>query len=144
MKILILNGPNINLLQKRNPTFYGNLKIEEIENLIRTKFPEIDFEFFQTNKEYELIDKIHLAPNIFDGLIINPGGLSHSSVALRDALEMCPIPKVEVHLSNISSRDAFRKITLTGSVCDGSIIGFKHLGYILAVTAIININLNKS
>jgi 3-dehydroquinate dehydratase-2 len=133
MKILILNGPNLNLLGAREEKHYGALTIEELEKQIRNKFPEIEFDFFQSNHEGGLIDQIQNAEEKFDGLIINPGGFAHSSVAIRDALELCKIPKIEVHLSNVSARENFRQKLVTTPVCDGYISGFKLKSYFGAV-----------
>ncbi len=129
MKILVLNGPNLNLLGKREETHYGKLTIEDIENHVIKEFPEISFDFFQSNFEGALIEKIHSAADYFDGLIINPGGYAHTSVAIRDALTLCKIPKVEVHLSNISAREDFRNVMITAPVCNGYISGFKENSY---------------
>ncbi|NLT49974.1 MAG: type II 3-dehydroquinate dehydratase [Ignavibacteria bacterium] len=129
MKILVLNGPNLNLLGKREETHYGKLTMEDIENHLIKEFPEVSFEFFQSNFEGALIEKIHSAADYFDGLIINPGGYAHTSVAIRDALTLCKIPKVEVHLSNISAREEFRNIMITAPVCNGYISGFKENSY---------------
>lgn len=129
MKILVLNGPNLNLLGKREETHYGKLTIEDIENHVIKEYPEISFDFFQSNFEGALIEKIHSAADYFDGLIINPGGYAHTSVAIRDALTLCKIPKVEVHLSNISAREDFRNVMITAPVCNGYISGFKENSY---------------
>lgn len=144
MNIIIINGPNLNLLNKRNHQVYGDLDLHKIEEFLSTEFPQVKFEFFQSNDENKIIYKIHNAPEYFDGLIINPGGFSHSSIAIRDALEIANIPKVEVHLSNISSREDFRKTSLTASVCDGYISGFKHLSYLIAVYTILKIKQERS
>jgi 3-dehydroquinate dehydratase-2 len=133
MKILIINGPNLNLLDKRNKSIYGNLSLQNLHDQLLSIYPEIIFDFIQSNNESEIIEKIHIAPDFYHGLIINPGGLSHSSISLRDAIEICSIPKIEVHLSNLSARENFRKTSITASVCDGYISGFKHLSYIAAV-----------
>ncbi|MEG8947385.1 type II 3-dehydroquinate dehydratase [Rosettibacter firmus] len=144
MKILIINGPNLNLLKLRNPDYYGATDLNSIQEIIKNKFPDIEFEFFQSYDESSIIKSINEATNKFDGLIINPGGYSHTSVAIRDALEICKIPKVEVHLSNIQARESFRNKSITASVCDGYISGFKSYSYILGVYALINlININK-
>jgi 3-dehydroquinate dehydratase-2 len=137
MKILILNGPNLNLISQRNNLLYGNKDFNQILTELKNSFPDIIFDFFQSNSEGELIDRIQQATNLFDGLIINPGGYAHTSVAIKDALELCKIPKVEVHLSNLASREDFRQKLLTASSCDGYISGFKDIGYHLAVNAII-------
>lgn len=132
MKILVLNGPNLNLLGKREREHYGNFTLTDIEIELKKEFDDYKFEFFQSNHEGELIDKIQSAPGYFDGIIINPGGFSHSSVAVRDALAVCKIPKVEVHISNLAGREDFRKTLVTASACDGYISGFKINSYLAA------------
>ncbi len=134
MKILIINGPNLNLLGERDKTQYGNLTLSDIHDKLTEEFPEIDFEYFQSNLEGEIIEKIQNARNSnIDGLIINPGGYSHTSVAIRDALELVEFPKIEVHLSNLAQREEFRRTSITASVCTGYISGFKELSYLAAV-----------
>ncbi len=134
MKILILNGPNLNKLGKREKTHYGEKTADEINEQIRAEFPEIEFEFFQSNHEGELIDKIQTAEeNGFAGIVINPGGYAHTSVAIRDALELAKIPKIEVHLSNLSGREEFRQNLITASACDGYVSGFKEKSYFAAI-----------
>lgn len=133
MKILVLNGPNLNLLEKRSAEDYGSKSLKEIEDIVTNEFNNHQFEFFQSNHEGELIDKIQVAHKSFDGLIINPGGYSHTSVAIKDALEICSIPKIEVHLSNLASREDFRHNMLTASSCDGYISGFREKSYLGAV-----------
>ncbi|GAB4300736.1 MAG: type II 3-dehydroquinate dehydratase [Ignavibacteriaceae bacterium] len=133
MKILILNGPNLNLLGNREPDIYGSLSLEQIYEEIINKFPRHEFEFFQSNIEGELINKIQNVPATYDALIINPGGYSHTSVAIRDALESTDKIKIEVHLSNIFSREEFRQKSLTASACNGLISGFKQFSYLAAV-----------
>ena len=133
MKVLILNGPNLNLLDQRSDKHYGSLSLDKIESLVRIEFPKHQFEFFQSNHEGELIDKIQLAHKSFNGLIINPGGFSHTSIAIRDALELCTIPKVEVHISNLATRETFRHTMLTASSCDGYISGFREKSYLAAL-----------
>ncbi|MCX8105334.1 MAG: 3-dehydroquinate dehydratase [Ignavibacterium album] len=139
MKILILNGPNLNLITERDSQVYGNKDFNKILEELRKEFPEISFEYSQSNSEGELIDKIQEASKKFDGLIINPGGYAHTSVAIKDALEICKIPKIEVHLSNLAKREDYRQILLTAASCDGYISGFKDLGYSIAVQAILKI-----
>ncbi len=139
MKIVIINGPNLNLLSRRNKSHYGNLSLYDIINQVKSHFPDVTFEIFQSNSEFEIIEKIQHAPDSHDGLIINPGGFSHSSITIRDALEICNIPKIEVHLSNLSSRENFRKTSITASVCDGYISGFKHISYITAAYTLLKI-----
>lgn len=132
MRIKIINGPNLNLLGKRDNQLYGSLTLEEINQKIITSFPQIEFVFFQSNIEGEIVEQVQKA-NIFDALIINPAGYTHTSVAIRDALETLSIPKIEVHLSNLSTREYFRERQLTTSKCDGYISGFKQNGYLAAV-----------
>lgn len=136
MKILILNGPNLNLLAQRDISTYGGKDFDFILDDLKKQFSDIEFTYFQSNSEGDLIDYIQQATNQFDGLIINPGGYAHTSVAIKDALEICSIPKIEVHLSNLARREDFRQILLTASSCDGYISGLKELGYYLAVVAI--------
>ena len=133
MKILVLNGPNLNLLGAREEFNYGSLTLDEIENIIKTEFPDDSFEFFQSNHEGELVDKIQNADKDHDGIIINPGGYAHTSVAIRDALELAKIPKVEVHLSNLSEREDFRHKTITAPKTNGYVSGFKELSYLAGV-----------
>ncbi len=143
MKILIINGPNLNLLGYRDTSIYGELTLDDINKSIIKEFPEIEFEFFHSNIEGMIIEKLQNAQGI-DGLIINPGGYSHTSVAIKDALELIKIPKIEVHLSNLSKRESYRQNLLTASSCDGYISGLKHYGYIVAVYAIIKLIQNKN
>ncbi len=129
MKILIINGPNLNLLGKRDKDHYGNLSLHKIESYIKDQFTEIGFEFYQSNVEGEIINKIQEAGDLFNGIIINPGGYAHTSVAIRDALSELKIPKVEVHLSHLVNRESFRQSLITASGCDGYISGFKEDSY---------------
>lgn len=130
MKILVLNGPNLNLLGKREEDQYGTFNLTDVEIELKKAFPDYKFEFYQSNHEGELIEKIQNASSYFDGIIINPGGYSHTSVAIRDALAICKIPKIEVHISNLSQREDFRKTLITASACNGYISGFKIESYI--------------
>lgn len=133
MKLLILNGPNLNLILERNSNYYGLKDLNEIEKEIIALFPDINVVVKTSNSENELINEIQVAAKVFDGLIINPGAFSHSSIAIRDALELCKIPKIEVHLSNLATRDEFRKVSITASQCNGSISGFKSNSYLAAI-----------
>lgn len=137
MTILILNGPNLNMLGKRDPTIYGSETLSDIEHYIQETFPEYTFEFFQSNVEGELVDQIQQSTqrNI-DGIVANFGAYTHTSIALRDALEHVSIPKVEVHISNIHAREEFRKESLTGEVMNGIITGFGRESYILGIKAV--------
>lgn len=133
MRILVINGPNLNLLGARDKTHYGALTIEEINKKIMFEFLNDKFEFFQSNIEGEIVTKIQNAMKDFDGIIINPGGYGHTSVAIRDALYDIKLPKIEVHLSNLAAREDFRQTLLTASVCNGYISGLLEKGYLAAV-----------
>lgn len=137
MKILVLNGPNLNLLGTRDQAVYGDETLEDLQKNITRSFPDHNFEFFQSNEEGPLINKIQEAMNNgTEALIMNPGGYSHTSVAIRDALEPLSLPKVEVHISNIHSRESFRQESLTGAVMDGIITGFGRNSYYLGIQAV--------
>lgn len=137
MKILIINGPNLNLLGTRNTGVYGTGTLEELQNYITESFLVHDFQFFQSNLEGEIIDKLQEAmKDGTQGLVTNLGAYTHTSVALRDALEPIQFPKVEVHISNIHARESFREKSLTGEVMNGIITGFGKHSYILGVQAI--------
>lgn len=134
MKILCIHGPNLNMLGKRPKIHYGELTLEEIYQTLIETFPQIEFTFYQSNHEGEIIDTIHASlDENYDGLLINPGALCHQSVALRDALEIVAIKKVEVHLSNINEREDFRKINYIKDVVDQCFMGKKIESYIEAV-----------
>ena len=133
MKILVLNGPNLNLLGAREESNYGALTLEEIESLIKSEFPNDNFEFIQSNLEGELVNELQKVENNFQGVMINPGGYAHTSVAIRDALELVNLPKVEVHLSNLSEREDFRHKSITASKTNGYVSGFKELSYLAGV-----------
>ncbi|HET8866168.1 MAG TPA: type II 3-dehydroquinate dehydratase [Gracilimonas sp.] len=137
MNILIINGPNLNLLGKRNPGVYGTGSLAELEEFLKAEFSNHSLEFYQSNVEGELINKIQAAlSDGTEGLVINPGGYSHTSVALRDTLEPLEIPKVEVHISNIHAREEFREKSITGSVMNGIITGFGKYSYVLGIQAL--------
>lgn len=138
MRIFVLNGPNLNMLGKRDPTQYGSQTWDDISQLLIKTFPNHQFAFFQSNHEGEIIEQLHELVNQpeAEGFIGNFGGYTHTSVAIRDALDMLTIPKVEVHLSNIHAREAFRHTSLTGGVCNGLISGFGAHSYVLGVQAI--------
>ena len=128
-KILVINGSNLNMLGKRDPNNYGSLTLDYINNFLVESFNEyFDLEFFQSNIEGEIINKLHQSFH-YDGIVINPGGFTHTSVSIRDALEMITSPKMEVHLSNVNEREEFRKINYIKDVCDQSFIGMKHMSY---------------
>lgn len=137
MKILIVNGPNLNLLGKRNPGVYGTGSLKDLEEYLMNEFPDHEFTFYQSNVEGVLINKVQEAmEDGTDGLLINPGGYSHTSVALRDGLEPLEMPKVEVHISNIHGREDFREKSITGAVMNGIITGFGKYSYALGIRAL--------
>ena len=136
MKIEIINGPNLNLLGKREPAIYGKAGFEEVFEALRSRFPDVDLIYNQSNVEGELVNMIQEAGSRADGLIINPGGYSHTSVAVADAIAAIGIPVIEVHISNLLSREEFRHTSITGRYCRGTIMGLGTDGYRLAVEAL--------
>jgi 3-dehydroquinate dehydratase-2 len=146
MRILFLNGPNLNLLGTREPGFYGNSTLVEIESQVSAKAKElgVDIEFRQSNSEGDLITWIQETRNKIDGLVINAGAYTHTSIGIRDAITAVKIPAVEVHLSNIHSREGFRHNSMIAPVCIGQIIGFGGYSYMLGLLAIYNVIVNKT
>jgi len=138
MKIQIINGPNLNLLGKREPSVYGNVGFEEHFEVLQTKFPEVSLEYFQSNVEGELIDKLHEIGFSYDGIILNAGGYTHTSVAIADAIAAIQTPVIEVHISNIYARESYRHVSLTGKNCKGVLTGFGLDGYRLAIEGFLN------
>lgn len=139
-KILILNGPNLNLLGKREPGIYGSQSFESYFAQLQQIFTDVELHYFQSNHEGALLDKIHEVGFTFDGLVINAGAYTHTSVALADALSAVPMPAVEVHISNIHKRETFRHHSYLTSVCAGMICGLGLQGYELAVRYLFNLN----
>ena len=133
MKLIIVNGPNLNLLGIREKEIYGDTSFEEYFKSIKDKFSNIDLEFFQSNHEGELIEKIQEIGFSYDGIIINAGGFTHTSVALRDAIASVKTPAIEVHISNILTREEFRKKSYLSDVCEGIISGLGLKGYEFAI-----------
>ncbi len=138
MKILVLNGPNLNLLGEREPNIYGDNSLSSINEALAEKAAEMGFEtaFFQSNSEGAIIDALHDARKDCAGVILNAGAYTHYSYAIRDAIAAIKIPVVEVHLSNVDSREEFRKTSVIAPVCKGSISGFGKFSYELALTAL--------
>jgi 3-dehydroquinate dehydratase-2 len=132
-QILLLNGPNLNLLGTREPEVYGATTLEGLISDLRNKFPDIEIEDFQSNDEGALIDAIQDYGSRFNGIVFNPGGYAHTSVAIRDAVSSIPAPVVEVHISNIHSREDFRNISIVGGACKAVISGLGISGYSVAI-----------
>jgi len=133
MKIAIINGPNLNLLGKREPEIYGSKTFEDFFSELKKKFSSIEFSYFQSNVEGELINELHRVGFSFDGIVLNPGGYTHTSVALGDAIGGIKTPVIEVHISNVHAREEFRKISLVSAKCKGTIAGLGVKGYELAI-----------
>ena len=141
MKILVINGPNINMLGVREPEIYGQVSLKNIqEELIEysKNFNGVELEFYQSNVEGEIVDKIQSSIEVFDGIIINPAAYTHTSIAILDAIKAVRIPTVEVHLSNINSREEFRKISYVSEACLGTVAGFKKDSYKMALFGLYN------
>ena len=138
-KIIIINGPNLNLLGSREPSIYGDVTFENFLAELRKENQSIEIDYFQSNSEKELIEKIHITEDNFDAIIINPGGLTHTSVSLADALKSVSTKAIEVHISNINSREEFRKQSITSSGCDGMIAGLGLDSYKLAVEHLLDL-----
>ncbi len=147
MKILVLDGPNLNLLGRREPDVYGTGTLAAIRSSVEKLADELEceVEFFQSNSEGELVEKIHQAADRFDGIVINPGGLTHYSVVLLDALLAVELPCVEVHLTNLARREEFRQRSVIGAAATGRIEGFGPVGYRLALAGLVEfLNETKS
>lgn len=138
MRIQIINGPNINLLGKREPSIYGAVSFEEYFRKLVSQYPEVEFAYYQSNVEGEMINKIHEIGFSFDGIILNAGAYTHTSIALQDALRAVTTPAIEVHISNVYTREEFRHKSMISCVCKGVICGFGLDSYRLAVEAFIN------
>lgn len=138
MKLLFLNGPNLNMLGTREPDKYGLQTLAEIEKMIKNEAKNIEIKFFQTNIEGELVTEIQNAKGVYDGIVINPAAYTHTSIAIRDALLAVEIPAVEIHLSNIHKREEFRKVSMTAAACIGQITGFGANSYKLGLYAIVD------
>lgn len=140
MKVLFLNGPNLNLLGQREPTVYGTTTLAEIEADVRVKGKDVgaEIDFRQSNHEGQLVDWIQQARGQFDFIVLNAGAYTHTSVALRDAVSGSGVPTIEIHLSNIHAREEFRHRSMIAPVCIGQIAGFGSFSYILGLLASVN------
>lgn len=139
MKILIMNGPNLNLLGKREPEVYGGRGFMDYYDELRSVYADVEFDYFQSNVEGELINKIHEVGFSWDGIVLNAGAYTHTSVALHDAIKAVTTPVVEVHISNVHKREEFRHKSMISAACMGVICGFGLDSYRLGVEAIINV-----
>ena len=138
MKILIINGPNLNLLGTREPQHYGTGTMDSVLDALKSKYPRVEFDYYQSNVEGFLIDRLHQTlEEPCDGVVLNAGGYTHTSVALRDAIAAIKVPVVEVHISNVHSREEFRHRSLISAVCKGVICGFGLDSYRLGVEALL-------
>jgi len=137
MKLIIINGPNLNLLGKRETEIYGNLSFEDYLETLQEAFPNHTLDYYQSNIEGELVDKIQEAELAYDGIILNAAGYTHTSVAIADAVKAITTPVVEVHISNIFQREDFRHISLTGPNVKGCVLGFGLESYRLAILSFI-------
>src|SRR3954462_5308569 len=133
MKVAIINGPNLNLLGKRETDIYGNMPFENYLQQLKSKYPKISFTYFQSNVEGELINELQRAGFDYDGIILNPGGYTHTSVAIGDAIASIKTPVIEVHISNVHAREEFRKLSHVSGKSVGSIFGLGLKGYELAL-----------
>jgi 3-dehydroquinate dehydratase II len=143
VKILILNGPNLNLLGKREPAVYGTASFDDYFNTLKEKFPQTDLHYYQSNVEGELINKLHETGFAFNGIIFNPGGYTHTSVALGDAVAAISTPVIEVHISNVMAREEFRHVSYIAPKAKGTIGGLGLHGYHLAIEALLEMNQTK-
>ena len=140
MKILLINGANLNMLGQREPEKYGHTTLSDIEKAVIEKAHSLgaEIDVWQSNHEGDIVDKIQSAKGIYDGILINAGGYTHTSVVIRDAISAVQIPTVEIHMTNIHAREEFRHTSLLSAVCIAQVVGFKELSYTLAVEGIVD------
>lgn len=137
MRIQIINGPNINLLGKREPGIYGSVPFSDFYEQLKTQYPQVEFDYFQSNIEGELIDVIQKVGFDYDGIVLNAGAYTHTSIALQDAIRAVTSSVIEVHISNVHQREAFRHVSMISAACKGVICGFGLDSYRLAVEALL-------
>ncbi len=137
MKILIINGPNLNLLGKREPDVYGSVSFDDYFETLKSKYANVSLEYFQSNCEGELITKIQQAGFSADGIILNAGAYTHTSIAIHDAIKSVPAPVIELHISNVHAREDFRRHSAIAPACKGVICGFGMKGYNIAIESFI-------
>ena len=135
MKIQIINGANLNLQGKRDRSVYGSESFDEFIPRLRSEYPEIEIDYYQSNIEGEIVSALHSSEGVYDAVLLNAGGYTHTSVVIRDAVAAISTPVIEIHISNIAAREEFRHTTLIGSVAAGSIIGFGLNSYIIGIEA---------
>ena len=136
MRILIINGPNLNLLGRREPEIYGHVSFEEYLPKLRERFPQHELSYYQSNHEGCLIDKLQEADDIFDAVVMNPGGYAHTSIALADCIRAIGIPVIEVHLTDITQREPYRRHSFTAEACRSCIVGLGLEGYDKAIASL--------
>ena len=141
LKILLINGANLNMLGTREPEKYGNISLSDIEKSVIERGKELgaDVDVWQSNHEGEIVDKIHSAKGIYDGILINAGGYTHTSVVIRDAIAAVELPTVEIHMTNIHAREEFRHTSLISGVCAAQVVGFKEQSYLLALEGLVKL-----
>ncbi len=139
VRIQIINGPNLNLLGKRETEIYGTISFEDYLDVLRRRYPEVEFFYFQSNIEGELLDKLHEVGFEVDGVILNAGAYTHTSIALHDAIRAITAPVVEVHISNVHAREPFRHHSCIAAACKGVVCGFGMESYRLGIEALLNI-----
>ena len=140
MKILLINGANLNMLGSREPEKYGSTTLKDIESAVIQRGDELgtQVDVWQSNHEGDIVDKIQSAKGVYDGILINAGGYTHTSVVIRDAIASVQIPTVEIHMTNIHAREEFRHTSLISGVCIAQVVGFKELSYTLALEGLVN------
>ena len=140
MKILLINGANLNMLGSREPEKYGSTTLKDIESAVIQRGDELgtQVDVWQSNHEGDIVDKIQSAKGVYDGILINAGGYTHTSVVIRDAITSVQIPTVEIHMTNIHAREEFRHTSLISGVCIAQVVGFKELSYTLALEGLVN------
>lgn len=140
MKILLINGANLNMLGQREPEKYGHTTLSDIEKAVIEKGNSLgaEVDVWQSNHEGDIVDKIQSAKGVYDGILINAGGYTHTSVVIRDAISAVQIPAVEIHMTNIHAREEFRHTSLLSAVCIAQVVGFKELSYTLATEGLVN------
>lgn len=138
-RFLIINGPNLNLLGRREPEIYGNVSFEEHLSSMRQAFPDVELDYYQSNHEGFLIDKLQEADSVYDGVVMNPGAYAHTSIALADCIRSIHVPVIEVHISDISQREPYRHHSYTAEACKKCIMGQGLKGYDLALGELLGI-----